>query len=86
MVGVHDEIEPELARGPITERDHVPELPGGIDVQQREWRLGRPERLPRQMQQYGGVLTDGIEQDGRAELRRRLAEDVDALGFEQLEM
>ena len=32
------------------------------------------------------VLADGIEQHRRAELRRGLAEDVDALGFEQLEM
>src|SRR4029079_18962528 len=39
-----------------------------------------------QMQQHGRILADGIEQHGATELRRRLAEDVDALGFEQLEM
>ena len=32
------------------------------------------------------VLADGIEQHRRAELRRGLAEDVDALGLEQLQM
>ena len=86
LVGVHDEIEAELARGAIAEGDHVAELPGGVDVQQRERRLGRIERLARQMQQDGGVLADRIEQHRAAELRGGLAEDVDALGLQQVEM
>ena len=86
LVGVHDEVEAQLARGAIAEGDHVAELPGGIDVQQRERRLGRIERLARQMQQHRGVLADRIEQHRRAELRRRLAEDVDALRLQQVEV
>src|SRR5665648_1060292 len=86
MVGMDDEIEAELLHRPVAEGDHVVELPGGVHMEQRERRLGRPERFPRQMQQDGGVLTDGIEQHGVTELRRRLAEDMDALGFEELQM
>ena len=86
LVGVHDQVEAELAHGAIAEGDHVAELPGGIDVQQRERRLGRIERLARQVQQHRGVLADGIEQHRLAELRGSLAEDVDALRLQQIEM
>src|SRR5262249_39290694 len=86
MVGVYDEIEPELARGAVTEGDHLAELPRGVDVEERRWRLCRPKGFPREVQQDGRVLADRIEQNGIAELRRSLAEDMDALGLEQLEM
>jgi hypothetical protein len=52
LVDVHDQVEPELMRGAIAEGDHGAELPGRVDVQQRERRLARPERLARQMRQY----------------------------------
>ena len=86
VIGVHDEIEPEIAHGLVAEGDHVAELPRRVDVQQREGRLGRPERFPREVQQNGRVLADRVEQHRCAELRRSLAENVNALGLEQLEM
>src|SRR5262245_27450643 len=45
MVGMDDEVESELARGAIAEGDHLAEFPCGVDMEQRERRLGRPERL-----------------------------------------
>src|SRR5437763_55356 len=43
FVDIDDEIKPEALRGRVAERDHVPELPPGVDMQQREWRLCREE-------------------------------------------
>src|SRR5262249_24376810 len=86
MVRVDDEVEPELRHRAVAERDHVPELPRRVDMQQRKWRLRRPEGLAREMQEDRGILADGIKQHGAAELRRRLAEDMDALSLEELEM
>jgi hypothetical protein len=85
MIGVHDQVEPEFAHCAIAEGDHVAELPGRVDVQQRERQLARPERLAGQMQEHSRILADRIEQHRPAELRRRLAEDVDAFRLERVE-
>jgi len=71
---------------PVAEGDHVPEFPGGVDMQHREWQLARVEGLARQMQQHRRVLADGVEQHGTLELGRHLTEDVDALGLELLQV
>ena len=42
---VDDQLEPELGRHPVAELVHLPELPGGVDVEQRERRLRRIEGL-----------------------------------------
>ena len=44
------------------------------------------EGLLRQAQHDGGILADGVEHHRVLELGRDLADDVDALGLEQLEM
>ena len=86
LVDMHDEFEAELLRLLVAERDHVAEFPSRVDVEQGERRLLGPECLARKMQQDGGVLADRVHQDGLAELRRRLAKNVNALGLEQVEM
>ena len=43
------------------------------------------ERLPREVEKDRGVLADRVEEDRIAGLCRRLAKDVDALGFERRE-
>jgi hypothetical protein len=86
VVGVHDQIESEVARRLVAESDHLRKFPGRVYVQQRKRQLRGPEGFARKMQENRRVLADGVEQHGRAELRRGLAEDVDALGFEQLQM
>src|SRR4029077_20803095 len=47
LVDVHQEIEPEFARGCVAEGDHLAEFPAGVDVQKRKWQLGRSKRLAR---------------------------------------
>ena len=74
------------SRGRVAERDHVAELPGGIDVQQRERRLAGREGLQGQVQHHAAVLADRIEHHRPFELGGDLADDVDALGLEGLEL
>jgi hypothetical protein len=44
------------------------------------------ERLLRQAQHYGGVLTDRVKHHRSLELGGNFANDVDALGFEYFQM
>ena len=50
-IDVDDQFEPELFRARVAERDHLAEFPGGIDVQQRQRRFRRIERLAYEMKQ-----------------------------------
>jgi len=86
VIGAHDQVEAILLRLAVTEGDHLAELISGIHMQDRERQLRRPKGLARQMQQDGRVLADGVEQHRLAELRCGLAEDVDGLRFEQLQV
>ncbi len=70
----------------VAEGVHVAELPARVDVHQREGRLGRVEGLHRQVQHHGAVLADRIQHDGLVGFGHHLAHDVDALGFEALQM
>ena len=70
----------------VAEGDHLAELPAGVDVQQRDRRARRMERLQQQVQQHRTVLADGIQHHRVAELGRDLAQDVDAFGFEPIEV
>ena len=80
------QVEALLAAEPIAELDHRPELPGRIDVQQRERQPAGVERLLRQPQHDGGVLADRVEHHRPLELGGDLADDVDALGLEYFQM
>ena len=81
-----DEIEAEPPHLGIAKLDHLAELPGGVDVEQRKWRLARIEGFQRQMQHDRGIFADRIEHHRIAELGRDLAHDVDALGLELAEI
>src|SRR6185312_6549708 len=58
----------------------------GVHVHDRERELPRSERPAREMQEHDRVLAAGEQQHGLLELRRHLADDVDRLGFELLEV
>src|SRR4029078_10027740 len=45
LVDVHHEIDAEPLRLAVAEGDHLAKLPGGIDMEEREWRVCRVERL-----------------------------------------
>ena len=70
----------------VAEGDHLREVVPGVDVHDRERDLARPERLARQVQQDDRVLAAAEQQHGLLELRRHLADDVDRLGFELVEV
>ena len=70
----------------VAERDHLAELPAGVDVQQRDRRARRVEGLDQQVQQHRAVLADRIQHHRVAELGRDLAQDVDAFGLEAVEV
>ena len=82
LIGMHHEIDAEPLRLAVAEGDHLAELPGGIDVQQRERRLRRIERLHGEMHHDRGVLADRIEHDRMVELRHHLAHDLNAFRLE----
>ena len=86
LVDVDEQIEAELARHLVAKLDHLTELPGRIDMEKRERRLGGIESLNGQMHEHGGILAHGIEHHRLGEGRRHLAENVDRLGFEPIEM
>jgi hypothetical protein len=71
---------------PVAELDHLPELVGGVDVQQREGDRAGVERLLRQPQQDRRVLADRIEHHRPFELGHHFAHDVDALGFQRAQV
>ncbi len=85
-VGVRNQLETVLVHHALAERVHLPELPARVDVQQRERRLGRVERLHRHVQHRGAVLADGVQHHRLAALRDHLAHDLDCLGLEALEV
>ncbi len=86
LVGVHDQVEAQPCGGGVTERDHVPELPGRVHVQERERHAGGAERLDRQMQQDARILADRIQDHRPLELGRGFAQDVDRFGFQPRQM
>jgi hypothetical protein len=47
-----EQLQPSSRAIAVAELDHLAELPGGVDVQQRERRLARIERLHRQVQHH----------------------------------
>ena len=70
----------------VAELDHLAELVGGVDVEQRERDRARVERLLRQPQQDRRVLADRIEHHRPLELGHHLAHDVDAFGLQGAQM
>ena len=86
LVGVDDEPRADLLGHPVAELDHLAELVGGVDVEQRKRNRTGVERLLRQPQQHRRVLADRIEHHRPFELGHDLAHDVDALGFQGAQM
>ena len=76
----------ELAHAAVAELDHLGEVVPRVDVHDRERELAGPERLLGEPQQDDRVLAAREEQHRPLELRRDLAEDVDRLGLEVVEV
>ncbi len=82
----HDQLHAQLLHQPVAVRQRLREVVAGVDVQQREGDLARPEGALGQVGHHDGVLAAGEEHNRALELRGRLAQDVDRLGFQLLEV
>ena len=82
----HNQTRAGLGDAAVAELDRLREVVTGVDVHQRERQPRRPERTLREPQEHRGVLTAGEQQRGTLELGGDLADDVDRLGLERVEM
>ncbi len=82
----HQQLHPQFGGHALAQRIHVAELPGGVHVQQREGRRRRVEGLLRQAQHHGRILADRIQHHRAFALGHHLAQDVDAFGFQALQV
>jgi len=55
-------------------------------MQQRKRNLGGIKRLLCKAEHYGGILANGIQHDRAGKFRHGLAEDMDALRLQRLQM
>src|SRR4051812_13234469 len=76
----------ELLHAAVAELDHLGEVVAGVDVHDRERELARPECLLGEPEQHDRVLAAGEEQHRPLELGSHLAEDVNRLRLEVVEM
>ena len=83
---VHDEVDARLGCDLVAERVHVAKLPRRIDVEQRKGQRAREESLLREVEHHRRILADRIEHHRLVRLGDRLAQDMDALGLEPVEM
>src|SRR5699024_5886723 len=86
LIDVLYHSDAELTCPPVPESDHLPELPGRIDMQERERRLFRIERLQRQVKHHRAVLADGIQHDRVLTFRSHFAYDIDRLSLELIKV
>ena len=87
-VGVRPDQEPDLglACHTVAELDHLPELPARVHVQQRERDGPGMKGFLGEAQHHRGILADRVQHPRVLELRCDFPDDVDALGFELLQM
>src|SRR6516225_5733893 len=86
LIDVDNQPSSKFARTGISERDHVAEFPGRVDMQQRKRQLRRVEGFQRKMQKDRRVLADGIKKHRVVAFGNGLTNDMDAFRFELLEM
>src|SRR5215469_6721868 len=86
LIDMNNKLKIEFAGPCVAERNHVPEFPSRVYVQQREGQPGGIERLHGQMQQNRGILADRIQHHRTLALGHRLANNVDALRLKLLKM
>ena len=83
---VHQQVKVHFLNHLRAELVHFLELPAGIHMQHRERQLAGIERLACQMQHHGGILADRIQHHRVLKLGSHFTNDVDALGFQLLEV
>ena len=85
-VDMNNQVQPQLFGPLVTELDHLPEFPGCIDMKQRKRQFAGCKGFHRQMQHHGRILADGIEHHGIVAFGDHFPHDMDALGFQTIQM
>ena len=85
-VRMHDQLQVVLLRDLLAQFVHRLEFPERVDVQQGKRQRGRIERLERDVQHRGAVLADRIQHHGLVAFGDHLAHDLDAFGFQTLQV
>ena len=81
-----DQAQPEAADPAVTGHEDLGEVVAGVDLEHREGDLRRVEGLLGQAQHHDGVLAAGEHQHRLLELGGDLAEDVDRLRLQLVEL
>src|SRR4030095_4361022 len=81
----HDEVEVPFLREAVAELVHLRKLLAGVDMHDRERDVAE-ERLARQPQHDVGILAQRPQHGDRLQAAEGLAQDVDALVFERVEV
>jgi hypothetical protein len=79
-------VHAELGDPLVAELQHVGEVQPGVHVHHRKGDAGRGERLAGELQHDDRVLAAGEEQHGTLELGDHLADHVDGLGLQRLQL
>ena len=82
----HDQPLADLLDQAIAELEHFREVVAGVHMHDREREAGRAERLLGQAQEHERVLAAAEQQHRVLKFGRDLAEDVNRLGLEGLEV
>ncbi|MPM63521.1 hypothetical protein SDC9_110401 [bioreactor metagenome] len=82
----HQQADAELVDHPVAVREHLGEVVPGVDMQQGERHSSGPEGFGGQVEQDGRVLAAAEQQHRPLQLGDGLADDVDGLGLQQVEM
>ncbi len=83
---VDEQLHPRLGCHLLPHLVHRLELPGGVDVQERERRNRRVEGLAGQLEHDRAVLADRVQHHRSLALGDRLPHDLDAFGLEPLQV
>jgi hypothetical protein len=86
FVCIDTQIDPQLRRENVAVNDHLVEIPGGGDMQERKGRIGRIESLSSEMQHRRRIFSDRIKEDRIAELRHHLAHDFNGFRLQPPQM
>jgi hypothetical protein len=84
--GGDDQLGAELGREAVPVVEHLREVVARVHVHERERERGRPEGLAREVREDDGVLAAAEQEHGALQLRADLADDVDGLGLQRLQV
>jgi hypothetical protein len=84
--GRDEELGAQLGREAVAVRDHLVEVVPRVDVHEGERHRRGAERLTREMCEHDRVLAAAEQHDGALELGGDLADDVDGLRLQRLQV